>query len=327
MSSTALTILTKSFQDIGVLAQGQALGAAEAQDGLGRLNNLVSGLQTQPQTSNAVVRTLFPITADKQTYTIGLGGDFDVPRPTKIDSAGLLMQGLAGAVSVTSITRTGYAATVTQTAHGLSVGDEVLIDGANEIAYNGLQTVQTVPTANTYTFTIEGLPVTPATGTLTAAAISGEPVEIRRSVITDSAYQSISIKNLPNAQFTNVYYNPTFPFGQIVLWPKPNTAINQLVLYLDTVFTAFVDLTTVYDWPSLPGYAEMLQYQLDLRLAVPYGRTLPDDIRKMAAQSLGLVKRSNNKLTDLPTDASMLTRWPSGLFNLNSGTTQGTGSG
>lgn len=327
MSTTALTLLTACFQDLGVLAQGQALGAAEAQDGLRRLNNLVSGLQTQPQSSNAVVRTLFPLTADKQTYTIGLGGDFDVPRPTKIAGAGLLLQGLASAESVTSITRSGYTATVTQTAHGLSVGDEVLIDGANEIAYNGLQTVQTVPTANTYTFTVEGLPVTPATGTLTASAIDGQPVEIPRTVITDSAYQSIQLKNLPNAQFTNVYYNPTFPFGQIVLWPKPNTAINQLVLYLDTVFTAFADLNTVYDWPSLPGYAEMLQYQLDLRLAIPYARPVPDDIRKLAAQTLGLVKRSNNKLTDLPTDASMLTQWPSGLYNINTGATQGTGRG
>ncbi len=327
MSTTALTILTACFQDIGVLAQGQTLGPAESQDGLRRLNNLVSGLQTQPETSNAVVRMVFPITADKQTYTIGLGGDFNVPRPNKISGAGLLLQGLASAVAVTSITRTAYVATVTQTAHGLSVGDEVLIDGANEVAYNGLQTVQTVVNANVYTFTVEGLPISPATGTITAAAISGQPVEIARTVITDSAYQSINIKNLPNAQFTNVYYNPTFPFGEIVLWPKPNAAINQLVLYLDTVFTAFVDLTTVYDWPSLPGYAEMLQYQLDLRLAIPYARPVPDDIREMARKTMGLVKRSNNKLTDLPTDATLLTNWPSGLYNIQSGVTQGTGGG
>ncbi len=326
MATSAGAIIRASLLDLGIIQPSETVGPDMAQDGLLRLNNLVSGFQTQPQTSNAVVRTLFPITADKQTYTIGLGGDFNVPRPTKITNAGLLMEGLADAESVTSITRVGYTATVTQTAHGFAVGDEAFIQGADQPQYNGLQTVQTVPTANTYTFTVNGLPVTPATGTLTAAAVDGEPVEIGRSVITVEAYQSINIKNLPNSLFTNVYYVPTFPYGQIVLWPKPNTAINQLVLYLDTVFTAFVGLTTQYDWPSLPGYAEMLQYQLDLRLAIVYGTPASAEIHDMARKSLGLVKRANNKLVDLPTDASMLTHWPSGLYNINSGTTQGTGN-
>lgn len=325
MPTTAQAIIEASFGDIGVLGVGRSLSPEEGQDGLRRLNNLVSGLQLQSGTVSAIVRTIFPLVDNQQTYTIGLGGDFNVPRPTAegVTGAGLLMQGLAAAVSVTSMARTDYSVLVTQTAHGLAVGDEVLIQGANEIDYNGLQTVQTVPTANTYTFTVNGLPETPATGTLTAATLTGQPVEIPRPVITTQAYQAQQLKNLPNSLFTNVYYNPTFPFGTIVLWPRPDTTVNQLVLYLETTFTEFADLDTEYDWPALPGYAEMLQYQLDLRLVIPYARSgaqITPDIKEMAARTLMLVKRGNNQLVDLPTDASLLAHDRRSGYNINTDT-------
>ena len=210
---------------------------------------------------------------------------------------------------MTSITRSGYTATVTQTSHPFAVGDEAFLQGAEQIAYNGLQTVLTVPTANTYTFTVNGLPTTPATGTLTAAAIQDQPTEIRRPVITLDAYQSTTIKNLPNSLFTNVYYVPSYPFGQIILWPRPDTTINQLALYLESVFTGFAALTTSYDFPSLPGYAEALQYQLNLRLFGPY--RVPEanrpHLQDMARETWGTIKRANTSLVDLPTDAAALT--------------------
>lgn len=308
MPTTARDIITASFFDLGVIAEGMPLDAAKGADGLRRLNAMVSGWQTYPGTVPAIERQIFPLTANQQTYTIGLGGNFNVPRPVgDIPGAGLLLQGLAAAETITSITRSSYTALVTQTAHGLAVGDEVVIAGANEIAYNGVQTVQTVPTVDTYTYTVNGLPDSPASGTLTASAIDGQPVEIPRPVITLEGYQYTQIKNLPNSLSTNVYYVPSYPFGQIVLWPRPDTAINQLVLYLESVFTGFATLTTQYDFPSLPGYAEALQYQLNLRLCEPYGRPLSDHLRGMANETFGVIKRANSRLVDLPTDAAALT--------------------
>jgi hypothetical protein len=65
--------------------------------------------------------------------------------------------------SITSITRSGSTATVTQTAHGLSTNDRILIAGANQNEYNGLFDI-TVTGTNTYTYTVSGTPTTPATG-------------------------------------------------------------------------------------------------------------------------------------------------------------------
>ena len=293
--------------------------AAIAAQGLTRLNNMISGWQAQYGTVIAVERTIFPLVADKQTYTIGLGGDFNVPRPITIPGAGLLLAGLGSSVSVT-ITRVGSVATVAETSHPYSVGDEAYIDGAVQIAYNGLQTVQTVPDANSWTFTVEGTPTTPATGTITSAPLESQPVEIPRAVITDDAYQAIRIKNLSNTLFTTVYYNPTAPLGTIFLWPRPTTAANQLVLYLQNVFTGFATLTTQYDFPNLPGYTEAIQYNFDKRLRIAYPlATARPDIDEMAAKTLGLIKRANNKLVDLPTDALTLAKDPRGGYNINTG--------
>jgi hypothetical protein len=280
---------------------------------------MVSSWRTQFGTVPCITRYIFALTDNQQSYTLGPGGDFDVPRPMWIDGAGLLLQGLDAAVVVT-ITRSAYIATVTQTAHGYAVGDETVIAGATQLDYNGVQTITSVPTVDTFTYVLDGTPATPATGTITAAPVSEQPVEIPRMVITDDSYQSIQIKSLPNSQFTTVYYNPTFPLGTIFLWPKPNTAVNQLVLYLPLEFDGFADYTTNYDYPDRPGYTEAMEYNLAIRIAAPFGRKLADypDVVALARESLGNIKRANNRLLDVPTDARVLTSSMRGGYNINS---------
>lgn len=71
-------------------------------------------------------------------------------------------------LNVTSITRIAATATVTITNHGLLTGDYVKIAGANEAEYNGTYQI-TKTGANTFTYSVTGVPATPATGTITAA--------------------------------------------------------------------------------------------------------------------------------------------------------------
>ncbi len=127
-------------------------------------------------------------------------------------------------------------------------------------------------------------------------------VEIPRVLYTNDAYRSIAIKELPNALFTGLYYNPTYAtaFGTINLWPVPTTPLHQLVLYHQSPLTSFVDLTTPYSLPL--GYEEALVYNLERRLAGPYGRALPADDLQLAASGMRLLKRANVALTDMPND-------------------------
>lgn len=69
-----------------------------------------------------------------------------------------------------TITRVSTTASVAHTAHGLSNGNFILIEGADQDEYNGIQTISNVST-NAYDFTVSGSPTTPATGTITATAV------------------------------------------------------------------------------------------------------------------------------------------------------------
>lgn len=77
--------------------------------------------------------------------------------------------------SVSSITRSGSTATVTTSSpHPYETGQSIRIAGADQAAYNGVQTI-TVTGASTFTYAVAGSPATPATGTLTASR--GVPLE------------------------------------------------------------------------------------------------------------------------------------------------------
>jgi hypothetical protein len=69
--------------------------------------------------------------------------------------------------AVSSLTRSGTTCTVTATAHGFTNNAPVSIYGANQYPYNGIFTI-TVVDANTFTFSMDWTPATPATGTIKA---------------------------------------------------------------------------------------------------------------------------------------------------------------
>lgn len=78
---------------------------------------------------------------------------------------------MPAAQSVSGITRSGSIATATTAAnHGYSTGDLITIAGAAQSEYNG--TFQITKTGDTtFTYTVTGTPVTPATGTITAQKV------------------------------------------------------------------------------------------------------------------------------------------------------------
>lgn len=161
----------------------------------------------------------------------------------------------------------------------------------------------------------------PSAAHLTRAGLllggSTPAVEIPRTVYTDETYAAIRVKDLTTALFTGVYYNPTFAsgFGSVSLWPVPNTALHQLVLYRLQQLNQFVSLTASYDL-SL-GYDEAIWTNLTLRLAMPFGRKVPDDLRELARSSLGVIKGSNLKMVDLPIDPMFLTDRSRRAYNID----------
>lgn len=153
-------------------------------------------------------------------------------------------------------------------------------------------------------------------GLLLGGNIPTATVEIPRSLYTDDAYEAIQIKELQNALFTGVFFNATSPNATISLWPVPNTTLNQIVIYRLDQMGPFQSLTATYVLP--PGGDEMLEYNLAVRLCIPYKRPVTPDLRQMAMESLANFKRQNYKFNDLPNDYQMGNNHL-GLYNIDTG--------
>ena len=164
--------------------------------------------------------------------------------------------------------------------------------------------------------------IRPANGFQNVGLVMGgttPPLEIPRAIITDDEWAGTAVKDLTNAMFTGLYYNPTFAsgWGSINLWPVPNTALHSIALYFAQQISEFANLTTSYTFP--PGYEEALEYNLALRLATPFGRQIPQDVAAMAMTSLGLIKRANTRSADLQVDPAF-TNDRRGGYNIQTGT-------
>lgn len=89
--ATALDIITRGMRTINVLATGETPSAAEAQDGLTALNGMLDTWQSERLMIFSVIRVVLgDLTIGQQTYTLGPGGDFDMPRPAKIERYGII---------------------------------------------------------------------------------------------------------------------------------------------------------------------------------------------------------------------------------------------
>lgn len=87
---TARDIITSALRSIRVLGVGDVLLVEDANDALLRLNDWLDALALERMTMPYVVRTTKMLANGVASYTIGVGGDINIIRPTHIESAGLI---------------------------------------------------------------------------------------------------------------------------------------------------------------------------------------------------------------------------------------------
>lgn len=87
---TGIDLISSSLRLIGVLASGETPSGAEGADGLVILNQLIDEWNSERLSIFAITTHEFTLTVNKQTYTMGTGGDFDVARPARIERASII---------------------------------------------------------------------------------------------------------------------------------------------------------------------------------------------------------------------------------------------
>jgi len=88
--TTVRDIIADAYTEIGYLALGDPLPAEEAAFGLRTLNRLFQKWNTEELMIYTLNRQIFNFVAGKQSYTLGIGGDFNTPRPVQIQMASVL---------------------------------------------------------------------------------------------------------------------------------------------------------------------------------------------------------------------------------------------
>jgi hypothetical protein len=89
--ATANEIIARSLRLINVLGSGEQPTGPEAQDALVTLNQMLDSWSTQRMEIFTVQRLgPFPLISGQQAYTVGPGGDINIPRPPYIQRYGIL---------------------------------------------------------------------------------------------------------------------------------------------------------------------------------------------------------------------------------------------
>lgn len=118
-------------------------------------------------------------------------------------------------LSVTSITRSGATATVTTAGdHGLASAVPGTIAGADQAEYNLTDTAIVVTGLDTFTYQVTGTPVSPATGTITAAFTSAT-VQIQSVEVGSATNLDLDTPLSLQSPIVNVDDTLTVDFGAV----------------------------------------------------------------------------------------------------------------
>jgi hypothetical protein len=84
--ATALDLIASSLRLINVMASGETVPIGMANESLAVLNDMIDSWNTDRLAIYTTRIDDFPFVLGKQSYTLGTGGDFNIPRPAQIDA-------------------------------------------------------------------------------------------------------------------------------------------------------------------------------------------------------------------------------------------------
>ena len=91
LNPSSLDLIKASMRLIGALASGEEPDGNEGPDALAIYNQMVDDWDSERNMAYTIDILNFPLTSGKQSYAIGINGDFNVQRPARIDSAGIIL--------------------------------------------------------------------------------------------------------------------------------------------------------------------------------------------------------------------------------------------
>jgi hypothetical protein len=282
---TAQDIITGALRFCNAYAPGESLAADDANDALTALNDLLESLSTDQSSVFASSENIFTFTAGQYQYTIGNY------------SAGTF----SGVVTSGSPTITGVTVPANMVARGDLTGTGIPT-GTTILSSNpGLGTVTmsanatATPGAQQIAYTIPGdfkmeRPLR-LTNAFTRITTSGSGLDYPIEIIDKGQYARIGFKAISAPWPIAVWYNPTWPLGQMLFYQNPSGP-GELHLYCDNILTNMTSLTTQVVMPQ--GYNRFLKRKLARDLAPEFGAIWTPQMEKLTKESEDYVRSLNS---------------------------------
>ena len=196
--------------------------------------------------------------------------------------------------------------------HVLDSGESPTADEANDSleALNTMLDMMSIPGLYIYALKSESLTWTAATASMTIGSSGSfnttRPTKIHPStyatvdsldypitILRDrSDYSAITDKTTAGSIPDVMYYEPLHPLGTLYVHPVPADSWT-LVLVTEEQLDQFATLDTTFAYP--PGYRELMDYSLAVRLAPEFGVAVPPEVTAIEMRARSAVRRLNKK--------------------------------
>jgi hypothetical protein len=287
LSTTAMDLITGALRNINALEAGESPNANDAADAQQVLNDMVEMWSIDHLLIFSSTENILTWVPGQYQYTIGnpIGGTF----------AGTLVLNSPTISGVTVPANLIIGGTLTDSQGAIPANTTILSFGANTVTMSA-NALFTVNPAEVMTYTVPGnfaiprpVRITDAFTRITSPGTTGldYPIDVDT---TRAKYAAIGLKGIPGPWPILLYYDPTYPLGNIYCYPNPQQG-GALHLWTDTVLSDFSTLTQAINLPQ--GYAMAIKKNLALMLAPEYGKTVGALLVRQAAESLAKIKSLN----------------------------------
>lgn len=277
----AIDLVTRSLRAVGAYAPGEPIDPDDANDTLEMINDLLETNSNSTMMVPYITEIIHTLTNNVYQYTIGQGGTI----------GGTFTGSIAGTtLTVSAISAGNIALGQYLTGSGITNGTKVIkfLTGAGQ--------------TGTYQVSVDytGSPVSSTTITtyyerplrINSAFVRVSNLDYIVTPVNVEQYELIGFKTLQGPWPRILYYQPTFPVGNITYWPVPGSG--EMHIFAETVLQGFSSLQDTVTLPQ--GYNMYLRWNVAELLLPEYGKNDPiinAMIIKNAADSRAWVKRTN----------------------------------
>lgn len=299
-STTALDLISGALKEINSLEAGEVPNADDANDALQKLNDMLESWTIEKLFVFSSTENRFLFVPGQYQYTIG--------NPSAGTFTGTLTGGSPTITGVTIPSDLVVGSMITDIAGSIptTVPTKITAIGVNTITLSA-NAISTPSNGDVFTYTTPGdiaydsssgasipLPVR-ITNAFTRITVGGgnpmvQGLDYQIQIIPRDKYTAIGLKGIAGPWPTALYYDRTYPLGNIYVYPNPSIG-GELHYWTDTILLDMQNINSPINLPQ--GYARAIKTNLAIELASENGKAISPGLAMRAKQSKAAIKSLN----------------------------------